>query len=61
MNLYFSIKFKLDGGHLNDVTEKILNLAREQVSILENFRCSFFPYPAHCPWFSEDSFNVISP
>ena len=46
---------------LNDVTEKGLNLAQEQVSILENFRCSFFPYPTHCPWVSEDSFNIIFP
>ena len=38
---------------LNDVAEK--NLAQEQVSILENFRGSFFLYPTHCRWVLEDS------
>ena len=60
MNLYFSVKFKPDGGHF-EWRHRKKNLAQEQVSILENFRGSFFPYPTHYPLFSEDSFNVIYP
>ena len=52
MNLYFSVKFKLVGGHLNDVTEKILNLAQElKFPFLKTFVAPFFPIPLTAPGF----------